>query len=772
MSGIVLDPVATYRVQLTPDFTFAEVTGILGHLRELGVSHLYLSPILEAMPGSQHGYDWAPPARISEVLGGADGFRLLREHARARGIGMILDIVPNHVGVRSVDHNPWWAHLLTHGLESEYATYFDLDTAPTDGIIYLPYLGRAEDLADLTIDDRGWLVLGDIALPTAPGTVAPGDDAHTVHDRQHYRLVPHDSRRIGYRRFMAVNELAALRQEVPEVYDATHGWLQELIAEDLLDGVRIDHVDGLCDPIGYLNRLRADLGPDRLIYVEKTMEVNEELESLMPVDGTTGYEVLRVIEARFTAPTGAIELEEIFRSLSGQVGDGDRLWDRARVLRQTVFTDSFPDRLQRITQLFAARAPEVGAHLIGQAVSLLVSSAPVSRPGYPSLTPAVLDRLDKLAVENLAVAPACEVIANALRNPEYAPEALSRLGEANVVVYAQAIEGIGFSRTARLVSTQDLGCSPLIPSINRQDFHECFTRRAHQWPRGLNTISTHDTKRSEDVRARIATIAQTPQRWRIFVVELWRLVPPPDKWVCYYLLQNLVGVWPTQGMPDETLHDRFAAFATHAMREGRIVSSWTEPDPDSEAQVHRWLDDLQTGTPAQLISSFVQMIADAGREEALSRKVLSLLLPGVGDIYQGTQWWDDSLADPDNRRPVDYSQSLGHPKIEAIRTSLAVRRRHLASFGPGSDYTGVTVRGAAVSHLTAFSRGYNGVAEVVVVAVRLALMFDDLEFRAKAHIELPPGHWVETTSGEEFTGDAAADTLLALRPYAILERQN
>ncbi|MGB3603177.1 malto-oligosyltrehalose synthase [Gordonia sp. (in: high G+C Gram-positive bacteria)] len=769
MPRTTLEPVATYRVQLTPDFTFAEVTGILGHLCDLGVSHLYLSPILEAMPGSQHGYDWSPPARIAQALGGLDGFRFLREHARALGIGMILDLVPNHVGVASVAHNPWWEHVLTFGFDSPYATYFDLYPADTD-TIYLPYLGRAEDLADLRLDERDWLVLGDIAVPTAPGTVAPGDDPLEVHQRQHYRLVAHDGTQIGYRRFLTVNGLAALRQEIPAVYDATHGWLQELVADDLLDGVRIDHLDGLRDPVGYLTRLRADLGADRLIYVEKTLAIAEELDPSLPVDGTTGYETLQLIEARFTAPTGAIELEETFRTISGgREGDGDRLWERARELRESVLVSSFPDRLQRITDLLSARDHQVPPHILRQAVSLLVSSSPVARPGYPATTEAVLNRIDNLAAENLVAAPGCEVLATAIADPDYAPEAVARLGEATVAVYGQAIEGIGYNRTARLVSSQELGCSPLIPAINQPDFDERCSWRAAHWPRGLNALSTHDTKRAEDVRARIAVIAQTPQRWRIFVDELWRMAPPPHSWVCYYLLQNLVGVWPDQALPDEQMRARFSAFASKTLREGQVVSSWSDPNPRAEADVLRWLDTIQTGIPGLAVSSFVSLIADAGREESLSRKVISLTLPGVGDIYQGTQWWDDSLTDPDNRRPVDYTRSLDHPKVQAVRAALAVRRRHLDSFGPGSDYASLTVRGPAAAHLIAFSRGHRGVAAVVVVGVRLALMFNSPVTRGKAYVELPPGIWVETTAGEEFTGSISADALLADKPYALLE---
>lgn len=768
MTGIPVDPVATYRVQLTPDFAFAEVVGILQHLCELGISHLYLSPILAAMPGSQHGYDWAPPARISEVLGGAEGFHLLREHARALGIGVIVDIVPNHVGVADPENNPWWSDVLTRGLDSPYARYFDLDTTHTDGLINLPYLGSLDDLPDLELDSLGRLVLGEISLPTSPGTWAPGDDPLAVHQLQHYRLVPHDHRRVGYRRFLAVNGLAALRQEIPEVYDATHQWLRDLVADDLIDGVRVDHLDGLFDPLGYLQRLRADLGEHRLIYIEKGLATDEELDAEMPVDGTTGYDQLQLIESRFTAPSGAIELEETYRTVTGIAGDGDHLAARGRATRLSVLVDQFPDRIQRITDLLAASAPDVPAYSVQKAASLLICSA-AGRPDYPSQRAAALRVIADLAEEQPSLASGFAVLDAAFRNPSSAPEAVARIGEAVTAVYGKGVEDVGFHRTARLISSQELGCNPLVPAINRIDFIDRAVRRADSWPRGMIALTTHDTKRSEDVRARISVIAQTPQRWRMLVDRLWVLHPPPHGLVCYFLLQNMVGVWPEDGHPEPVLSHRLTEYARKAMREGGVVSSWTAVDDDAESAIQEWLAALQCGVAADLVSSFVHSILHAGRTEALSRKALSLLLPGVGDVYQGTQWWDDSLTDPDNRRPVDYSRSLDHPKARVIRTCLAVRRRNAAAFGRGSEYLPLPLRGETIGHVVAFARGRAQQAEVIVVSVRLALMFTDPQKRAKTQIVLPAGTWVDAFTGNAFTGTVDAEALLHDRALAVLE---
>ncbi|WP_026918953.1 malto-oligosyltrehalose synthase [Gordonia shandongensis] len=774
MPGIPTDPVAVYRVQLTTEFAFAEVAGILEHLVDLGISHLYLSPILEAMPGSTHGYDWCPPGRIAPSLGGDDGFLLLREHARALGIGIIVDIVPNHVGVADADRNPWWFDVLVRGTDSAYAHFFDLAPSP-DGVIALPWLGAADDIRAMTVDSANRLVLGDIRLPTAPGTCAPGDDPVEVHERQHYRLVAHDSRRIGYRRFLDINTLAALRQDLPEVYEATHAWLRDLVAADLVDGVRVDHLDGLRDPVGYLRRLRADLG-DRLIYVEKGLGVDEPLDPALPVDGTTGYEQLRLIEASFTAPTGTIELDETYQFFSRVSGDGDQLLARARAAQQAVLVDDFPDRLQRVTEILAARAPEVRAHLIGQAVTRLICDPGSARPDYPARREHTRAHISALSVANPTMTAGFDVLARAFADPEYAPEAVARLGEAAVAVYARAIEGVGFHRTGRLVSSQERGCTPRVPAVNRGQFNECNADRVARWPRGLSALTTHDTLRSEDVRARIAVIAQTPQRWRILTAEVFRLAPPPDARFCYFLLQNVVGVWPDDGrVPDPSVGERLADYARAAMREGRTLSSWTAVDDDAEAGVQQWLAGLRGGPAAELIGDFVRLIAPAGRAESLSRKAICLLGPGVPDVYQGTQWWDDSLTDPDNRRPVDYSRSPDHPKTRLIRDALTARRRHPRAFGPGSDFVDVAVRGPSASHLIAFGRGTDGRVDVVVVAVRLALMVTDARGRATTQVVLPPGRWHDAARDRTHVESVAAETLAAEAltadgPVTILER--
>jgi (1->4)-alpha-D-glucan 1-alpha-D-glucosylmutase len=381
----------------------------------------------------------------------------------------------------------------------------------------------------------------------------------------------------------------------------------------------------------------------------------------------------------------------------------------------------------------------------------------------------VVASIDRIRDANPTMSDALDALAYTFTHRDHAPGAIARLGEAVSAVNAKAMEDIGYHRTGRLVSNNELGCSPLVPSVNRTEFHGHHADRARDWPLSMNALSTHDTKRSEDVRARIAVIAQTPQRWSVLVMTLWRVVPPPDDRTAYFLLQNVVGVWPQGDVPDIALRDRLAGYARKAMREAGLISSWTAVDDAAERMMLVWLDSLYTGPAATLISNFVDVIADAGRDEAIARKVLSLLLPGVGDVYQGSQWWDYSLTDPDNRRPVDYTQSLDHPKTRAIVTALAVRRRAPEAFGRRSGYTDIMSKGTNSTHVVGFSRDVDGEARVVVVAVRLAHTFRTVEARDEALVPLPPGLWRDAETGDDHSEKATAATVLGSRPFAILE---
>lgn len=760
---------ATYRLQLTEDLDFDAAAALTGRLAALGVSHLYLSPVLAAMPGSTHGYDWVPEPRISEALGGIDGLRRLRAAARRDGLGLIIDIVPNHVGVAEIDANPWFDDVLRRGRDSPFAHYFDIDFSPAadpDGRIPLPLLGDEADLAALELDgDR--LRFYEHRLPIAPGT---GDgDPQAVHDRQHYRLVPWHSGRIGYRRFFAINELAGLRQEDPSVYDATHAWLRELVAEDLIDGVRVDHPDGLADPVGYLQRLREDVGPDRFIFIEKILAHDEPLDPVLPVQGTTGYDQLRAIEALYTSAVGVAELDEVHHRMTGEPSDAAALATAADELKRSVLTGQFPTEHRRLVDEFAALLPDADRDELTTALGELVVQTDVYRADYPIIA----ERLEQAAARAADRLPASAGLLRQIVAAAGKPgPAAARLAQVTGAVTAKSIEDALFYRTARLVSAQEVGAEPAEASMTVDEFHEHNRRRAEQWPQAMTTTSTHDTKRGEDVRARIAVISQVPQRWARLVTEVWQQAPPPDGFTGYFLLQNIIGVWPAGSTRvDDDLLRRLQDYARKAMRESGRRTTWTEVNDAYEAQVADWVAAVTTGPAAEPVAAFVAEIAATADGESLARKAIAILGPGVPDIYQGTEWTEDSLVDPDNRRPVDYTLPA-EAKTELVAAALRLRTDHPAAFGPGSSYLPIAAHGEDAQHVVAFARAAADASPVaVLVAVRLSHGFGAARRRGVT-VPLPDGRWRDVLTGVETGGTVTIDRLLGDRPTALLERKN
>lgn len=770
----VREPLATYRIQLGGAMDFAGVARVVQHIAALGVSHLYLSPIGAATKGSTHGYDWVPPARVSEILGGIDGLHALRRTASAHGLGIIVDIVPNHTGVADVRQNPWFEDLLRHGRASRFADWFDVDYATDNGAegrIALPVLGSEADLDALTVD-AGWLRVHDRAFPIAPGT--GGGTAKSVHARQHYRLVAFDSGLIGYRRFFTVNDLAGLRQENPEVYRATHEWLFELARADLIDGVRVDHIDGLADPVGYLTQLRADLGSRHLIYVEKILATDEALDPVLPVSGTTGYDQLRMIDAVFTSPSGLIELGEIHHRITGVEGDRRQLVAAEHDRKLVTLADDFRAEHRRLVRTLTHADPSADEQDIASATAELIAELGVYRTDYPSLRERLVQTTIRIGDRMPRLRPALHriVTATALPGP-----ASVRLSQTCGAVTAKSVEDSLFYRTARLVSAQEVGGSPAHATVELQEFHAHNACRAHDWPLAMTASSTHDTKRGEDVRARIALLSQIPERWWRFVDEIRSAEPFPDDLSCYFLLQNIIGVWPIDAPTDHEvptqLRTRLRDYARKAMREAGLRTAWTRVDDNFERSLADWIDRVTSYPCAALIDALTAEIAVPWRAEALARKAITLLGPGVGDIYQGTQWWEDSLVDPDNRRPVDMSQSSDHPKHQLIRAALRVRADHHEAFGSRGSYAALPVEGHSAAHTIAFVRSVrsNGTGtddpRVVVVTARFthSLTTDD---QAATRVSLPDGQWCDALSQTVHAETVDLATLRSTSPVAIL----
>jgi (1->4)-alpha-D-glucan 1-alpha-D-glucosylmutase len=759
---------STYRLQLRgassgSAFTFADAENLLDYLDALGVSHVYLSPILTPVIGSAHGYDVTDPTTVSPELGGAEGLARLSAAARARGIGLIVDIVPNHVGVDQPTQNPWWWDVLRHGRSSSYATFFDIDwDLDEQGRIVLPVLGSDDDVADLKVDGDQ-LRLGDLVLPIAPGT---GDGTGPqVHERQHYRLAGWRSGIVGYRRFFSITSLAGLRQDDRVVFDTNHAEIARWFREGLVDGVRIDHPDGLSDPSGYLAWLRELLGPTAWIVIEKILAVDEPLEPTLPIEGTTGYDVLRELGGVFVDPAGAPALTELVESAGV---DYHAIPQLLADLKIEVATETLASELGRLRRAIATAAG-TDHPLLPEAVAALLSHIDVYRSDYRGLAAVLPSALAETQATRPELGPALQVLAAGLA---HGGEPASRLQQLCGAVTAKAVEDCLFYRDARLVSLNEVGGEPHRFGVGAAEFHHSNATRARLWPQTMTTLSTHDTKRGEDVRARIGVLSQVPSLWTEFIAR-WELeAPSPYAATGQFLWQNIFGVWPLSGEVTDQLRDRLHAYAEKAIREAALHTSWNDPDTAFEDAIHRWLDTVLGGPVAGQLTELVAQLNPHAASDALGQKLLALTAPGIPDVYQGTELWDDSLVDPDNRRPVDYAArraalvELRHPKLRVVATALRLRRSRPDSF-VGADYVPVLADGEASDHVVAFRRG----DDVVVAVTRWTVRLAETGW-GNTVLPLPEGSWTDTLTGAMASGPTSTAELFADLPVVLLERNN
>ncbi|MEO6792323.1 MAG: malto-oligosyltrehalose synthase [Mycobacterium sp.] len=755
---MVLPVLSTYRLQLRgPEsgfgFTFADAEELLSYLDLLGVSHLYLSPILTAVHGSAHGYDVTDPTTVSAELGGAEGLRRLSAGARSRGMGLIVDIVPNHAGVEVPEQNRWWWDVLRHGRSSRYARFFDIDWDLGAGRILLPVLDSEQDLAGLAV--AGDIVaLGGLVLPIAPGT-GTGSPAE-VHGRQHYRLVSWRSGQCGYRRFLTINSLVALRQEDEQVFAATHTEVARWFAEGLVDGVRVDHLDGLADPAGYLRRLREVIGTDAWIVVEKNLAADETLEPTLQVSGTTGYDTLRLIDGVFIDPAAA----PVLTTLAGPAAL-DPVSD-LRAAAAATLTNDLRRLCRCITEFTGSDHPR-----LPEAVAALIGHVGVYRCDYP-VTAAVLRTA---IVQTVSARPELDA-ALALISAAVAAggEAAVRLQQLCVAAVASGVEGRLFHRDARLVSLNEFGGDPRRFGCSAAEFHTAMAERVRGWPQAMTTLSTHDTLRGEDVRARISVLSQVPKLWAASVAGWESAVPCPDVATGLFLWQNIFGVWPADGAVTERLRTRLHRYARKAVREAARRSCWQHPDLPFEESLVDWLDGVLDGPAADELTGLVERLQPHADSAALGGKLLALTVPGVPDVYQGTELWNDSLTDPDNRRPVDFAACRGalsamrHPKMRIVRAALRLRRDQPDTFLRGG-YHPVLAAGPAADHVVAFRRG----EDVVVVVSRWTVRLGETGW-ADTAVALPRGDWTDRMTGRRWAGAAPATGLFAELPVVLLER--
>ena len=883
-------PRSTLRLQFHKDFTFEAAREQLPYFARLGVSHLYASPILTARAGSAHGYDIVDHGAINPELGGEDSLRRLIADLRGRGMGLIVDIVPNHMAVGRHD-NRWWQDVLLWGRDSRYANFFDIDWDVPDpelrGRLLAPFLGKpygealasgelalrfdadagslhfayyehhfplsmescstllrpaGEPLAGLAArfrgprQDRGTrrqvyadacAALADVCR-TAAGAEAmrrllahysgagAADRLHRLLQRQHYRLAwwRTAADEINWRRFFDVIDLAGLRVQERAVFEAVHSTLFRLYGEGLIDGFRVDHIDGLADPREYCRRLRMQMRrlarerPDGTasgsgyLVVEKILAPGEMLNLEWQTDGTSGYVFMNQAGALLHDPAGESALREGWSSRSGRTAD---FGQEERSARRRISLELLGADFNACAHAlhFLARAnPRTRDWTLG-AVRRVLLELLVHFPVYRTYTDGRGRSVDDSRIMHKAIAAA-----QATCRPGEAPllelvdgwlgampamlapaaerrarlRAIARFQQLTSPVAAKSVEDTAFYRHGTLLSRNEVGADPAQFAMSVEEFHRACAERLERYPAAMLATATHDHKRGEDLRARLAVISEIPQQWAEAVARWSALAAPlkrkvgkvhgPDATDEYMLYQMLTGAWPLDadwrnGEDLAALCRRLADWQLKAVREAKRHSGWVEPNLDYENAcrqfLERLLDPLSSAAFLQDLSAFVDSIAAAGAVNGLSQTLLRLTTPGVPDLYQGCEWWDFSLVDPDNRRPVDFAARAaalgerppmefldnwrdGRIKQHLITTLLELRRRKPALFSRGS-YLPLEVAGAAAEHFVAFARQESADTLIVLAPRRphSLLVSDGLTVR--------PGAWGATQA--KLPGDFA-----------------
>jgi (1->4)-alpha-D-glucan 1-alpha-D-glucosylmutase len=787
---MVRTPRSTYRLQIRRDFDLDAAAAVTDYLRALGVSWAYLSPLLKATEGSDHGYDVVDPSQVDPARGGAEGLVRFAAAARAAGLGILIDTVPNHMGISQPAQNPWWWDLLTHGRGSRYAEAFDIDWDFGGGRVRVPILGASagEVIADgqVTIDPDATELAshgvvrfyGEHVLPLAPDSLpvtggADLSDPRVIEDvlaRQHWEAVfwRREAAELNYRRFFAVTTLAGVRVEIPWVFDESHAEVLRWIREGLADGLRVDHPDGLVDPGAYLERLAAATG-SAYVLVEKILEHGEELPGWWETDGTTGYDALGEIDRVLIDPAGEAGLS----ALDAQLRDGDvrgypdLIHDTKRMIADTI-------QGAEIARLVRELPDGVAGAQAHDALAELLACFPV----YRSYLPAGRHHLEHAAADATARRPdLAKTIARlvpVLADPDAA--VARRFQQTTGPVMAKGVEDTAFYRYARLGSLTEVGGDPSEFALTVEEFHRAQARRQASWPLSMTTLSTHDTKRGEDVRARLDVLAEIPARWTGMLAALRDHASTGHGPFDNLLYQAIVGSWPAS-------RDRLHAYAEKAAREAAEATGWWDPDAAFEARMHAVVDTaFDDSALKRLIEDIVDEITAPGWSNGLSAKLLQLTAPGVPDVYQGSELWERSLVDPDNRRAVDFDErrrmlaaldsafAAGRlPSVDATAAAkLLVTSRALRLRRDRPElfrlYRPMTLVGAASDHAIAFDRG-GAVSVATRLPVGLAARggWDDTVLLRHS------GATMDALTGRTFEGSTIRlDELLATYPVALL----
>jgi (1->4)-alpha-D-glucan 1-alpha-D-glucosylmutase len=911
-------PIATYRLQLTANFDFDAAAAIVPYLKALGITHVYASPFMKARKGSTHGYDVVNHTLINPELGGDAGFERLSEALRRHDLGLILDFVPNHVGVHCAD-NPWWLDVLEWGEASPHAVSFDIDWEllpyRTRGGVLLPIIGSSYGEA---------LEKGEIELRYDPGEgsfsawyfehrlpIAPqryGEILHTVvkeaaaensaagqrildlasrysglrhpnrkeapafkaelkdiagtediigrglaayragsdrpaqtlalhHllERQHYklghwRLASSD---INYRRFFDVNSLAGLRVEDAGTFNAVHRLVRKLIAEGKLQGLRLDHIDGLRDPAQYFQRLhrlireaQGKASKTFYVVVEKILGEHETLRPFTAIQGTTGYEMLNTITRVLIDGRGLEPLDETWRQISNMSPAlAPVLREAKRRVLETLLTSEFTVLARLLARIAAGHysTRDFSADSLRQALELYVLHFPIYRTYLTQAGASADDRAlishtiekaradwfaaDEGIFDFLRDALTMDLIkpGRALRSTPRVRRFALKVQQFTGPLMAKSLEDTAFYRTHRLLALNEVGGEPSAPALSAEAFHQAMQIRADDWPHGMTATATHDTKRGEDARARLMALTELPGEWTSAVAR-WKILNAPhivsegamrapSATFEYMLYQTLLGVWPPD-QRDDALLERMQAYAVKAAREGKQETSWLNPNVAYEAGLRTFIARIldRSVSPEFLTSleTLAQRVSLLGALNSLSQITLKATMPGVPDFYQGTEFWDLSLVDPDNRRPVDFSERAavlekverpdwedlaqywrdGHIKLAWTRHLLKLRAESADVFAHG-DYQPLEVSGPHRDHVIAFARRHGRHAVITAVARSLAPLSEGGRVwpRAEAFegsLDIR-GYFLEGADGRSAATELPLSTLFQHLPAVVLK---
>jgi (1->4)-alpha-D-glucan 1-alpha-D-glucosylmutase len=823
-------PIATYRLQFRNGMTFGRACSLIPHLKELGISHLYASPIFTAATGSTHGYDVVNCNEIDPALGGQQGFNRLHAELLKHGMGIILDIVPNHMAASL--ENPWWYDVVEWGQRSRYSAHFDIDWRSK---LSLPVLDRpfrqlvsTGEVALVLADDHAIAIeaagekyplspqsyalvfealespIGSQLIQAATEATPRGTESfharinnvlstpsarnvtssflehvssdekmmEHIHAAQPWHLIPwrDASRHLNYRRFFDINGLAGLRVEDPGVFEDVHQLAFKLLAAGQIEGLRIDHIDGLADPTDYLMRLRDRIGKDKYLIVEKILQHNETLPAEWPADGTTGYEFIAAAADVFVDPAGWSALGDAYASTRDEPLDivGEKRKAKLQLLRQ-----NFRAELSALAALAATLSGGTSggqnSEAFEDAIAELIAAFPVyrtygTRGGMTQRDAELIDNVAAVA-SKADLTPDSEtlrqVVALLKRRDDRSWELRQRFQQLSGPVMAKAVEDTLFYRHNQLLALNEVGGELAPGPAGAQHFHQLMVQRVASHDHSLSATSTHDTKRGEDARALLYALSDAPQRW-IDGFQRWRQMnnalrqtdcAVPDASDEWFIYQALAGVWPsrTSGAGGWfQFQGRFAQYLEKAMREAKLHTSWHEVNAPYEDAMQQFVAKLLGDASSSFLNDFettLRLFEHAGSIKSLAQTLMKITAPGVPDFYQGTELWDYSLVDPDNRRPLGENltsagadgAAAAIAKREIIIRALAFRSENSALFELG-EYRALEIKGGLDGKYFAFSREYQNAIAITLVTV--SPVAEGARLSAPVTLDLPPQYHV------------------------------